>query len=131
MIDVASEKSKVGSMKIICSDLSDEAIKLANIAKKVPDVFQTDVATNEIENLLNKSSGYKDHIDSTSGQVDSLNGIIDDVYAEELAEQQAQASKNSKTNLEEDDSEDSSDSNNSNSGTSNYSDGVLIINNYE
>ena len=61
----------------------------------------------------------------------ALNGIIDDVYAEELAEQQAQASKNSKTNLEEDDSEDSSDSNNSNSGTSNYSDGVLIINNYE
>lgn len=89
MIDVAKEKTTVGNLKNLCSDLSDYSVKLYTSASKVPSVFETNVATNEIENLLDTTKTYQDKVDNISTQISSLNGIIDEVYQEELREQQA------------------------------------------
>ena len=83
MMDKGAEEAKVGQLAGYVGDLADYSTTIDNNAKRLPEIFQGDVASDCIEGLTNLTNDIGDSVDSLPGQVNGLYGIIEQVWNEE------------------------------------------------
>jgi hypothetical protein len=87
MINVSNEKAKIALMKQTAGDINDNAIKLCDDLKKTSDIFQGNKVDDAINELTNHSSKIKDEASFLTIKVDSLNGVVNQIYQEQVDEE--------------------------------------------
>ena len=97
MINVSEEKSKVAKMRQTVSDINEECTKLTNSMKHTSELLQGDKIDDSINELINHSKTIDTEASSLGDQVESIDSVIDAIYAEELALQKQLEEENEET----------------------------------
>ncbi len=87
MINVSEEKTKASKMKQTVIDINDNVATLNSNISKTSELFHGDKVNDYVNELINHSTNIVNSASSLGDQVSSINGAIDLVYQEELAEQ--------------------------------------------
>ena len=93
MINPDTEHAKVTQMKNVAIEISDSVASLSKSMNNIPEIFQGDRVGDSINELVEHSKNIDSEASSLSSQIDSINGIIDAVYEEELEEQRRASQK--------------------------------------